>query len=113
MKALYSFDYNYRDRRIVERYSILAGKLCTRPDPVGMCVSIVFATAFQRYLLLRTAVPVLLHRKDAEKIAPLWLKWTELIRNDTEDGDLKWDPEWKKVRVDIIRSLCNICLKYD
>ena len=43
------------------------------------------------------AVPVLLHRKDAEKIAPLWLKWTELIRNDTEDGDLKWDPEWKKV----------------
>lgn len=77
MKALYSFDFNYRDRHIVDRYSHLGGLLCTTPDPV--------------------AVPVLLHRKDAERIAPLWLKWTELIRNDTEDGDLKWDPTWKKV----------------
>lgn len=100
MKALYSFDYNFRDRHIVERYSLLGNMSCTKPDPV--------------------AVPVLIHRNDLERLAPLWLKWTELIRNDTEDGELKWDPEWKKVSFSwtaemfgYVLAACELGLRHD
>lgn len=65
-------------------------------------------------------MPVLIHRKDAERLAPLWLKWTELIRNDTEDGDLKWDPEWKKVSFSwtaemfgYVFAACELGLRHD
>jgi hypothetical protein len=100
MKALFSFDYHFRDRHIVERYSLLGNFTCTKPDPV--------------------AVPVLIHRKDLERLAPLWLKWTELIRADTEDGLLKWDPEWKKVSFSwtaemfgYVMAACELGLRHD
>jgi hypothetical protein len=100
MKALYSFDYRFRDRYIVDRYSILGNFTCTQPDPI--------------------AVPVIIHRNDLERLAPLWLKWTELIRADTEDGDLKWDPEWKKVSFSwtaemfgYVLAACELGLRHD
>ena len=39
------------------------------------------------------AVPVIIHRNDLQRIAPLWLKYTEDIRRDRE-GPNKWPIQW-------------------
>ena len=48
------------------------------------------------------AVPVVVHRNDLEKIAPLWLKYTEDIRRDRQ-GPNKWPIEWNDNRFTVNR----------
>jgi len=67
--------YSFKDKKsiewqIAEHY---CKGVCKRYDPI--------------------AVPIVIHRKDLEKVAPLWLKYTEDIRRDRE-GPNKWPIEW-------------------
>lgn len=48
------------------------------------------------------AVPVVIHRNDLARVAPLWLKYTEDIRRDRE-GPNKWPIEWNDNRFTVNR----------
>jgi hypothetical protein len=78
------------------------GKLCTQPDPIAvpvllhrkdagkqsvlaLCVSVWGVHMCCLYVSV-FAVRRILTRTHTERIAPLWLKWTEFIRNDTGKG---------------------------
>jgi hypothetical protein len=47
-------------------------------------------------------VPVVIHRNDLARVAPLWLKYTEEIRKDRE-GPNKWPIEWNDNRYTVNR----------
>jgi len=69
-KAFFTFTEGSVDKQIIDRYQALTGKFCEFPEPL--------------------AVPYIMLREDMIRIAPLWLKWTEVVRSDA-DG---WEPEW-------------------
>ena len=48
------------------------------------------------------AVPVIIHRNDLARLAPLWLKYTEDIRRDRQ-GPNKWPIEWNDNRFTVNR----------
>ena len=73
MKGLFTFDEHSREKDIVRRYAAAGGIACAQPDAA--------------------AVPILIHKEDLKRVAPLWLKWTQMIRNDREAHDPSWQ-EW-------------------
>jgi hypothetical protein len=69
-KAFFTFNKGSVDKHVIDRYSKLTGKFCDRPEP--------------------SAVPYILTREDMRRVVPLWLKYTEVVRSDSEG----WLPEW-------------------
>jgi hypothetical protein len=84
VQAFYHFDIESDDvaMQIAHRYC----KSCTFLDPIAVCIRVVYFWRDIQLIFTKCfQVPIIIHRRDLEKIAPLWLSKTIEIRQDRKN----------------------------